>query len=92
MRKNVRSASLWKCLLTFSNVTWFEFSGSQAPQIMVLLSFLINMWPWAQLSSLLCHEGPVIYDLGMSHRPWQGTHISGPSVFFHSVAREGRCL
>lgn len=56
---------------------------------MVLLSFLINTWPWARLPSLLCHKGPVIYDLGMSHKPWQGAHGSGPSVFFHSVAREG---
>lgn len=71
-KKNVRSEFLCKCLLTFSNVVWFELSGNQAPQLMVSLSFLMNTWPWARLPSLLCHEGPVIYDSGMSHRPWQG--------------------
>lgn len=59
---------------------------------MVPLSFLINTWPWARLPSLLCHEGPIIYDLGMSHRPWQGVYSSGPSVFFHSVAGKGEHL
>lgn len=86
---HVRSEFLWRCLLALSSTVRFGFSGNQAPQLMVPLSLLINTWPWARLPSLLCHEGPVIYDSGMSHKPWQGARGSGPSVFFHSVASEG---
>lgn len=80
--------SPWKDLLPFSE-EWLRVSRKPSPQLMVPLSFLINTWPWARLPSLLCHEGPVIYDLGVSHRPWQGANGSGPNVFFHSVANEG---
>lgn len=68
---------------------WLRVSRKPSPRLMVPLSFLINTWPWARLPSLLCHEGPIIYDLGVSHRPWQGANGSGPNVFFHSVANEG---
>lgn len=85
---NVSSESLWKDLLT-SSEEGLRVSRKPSPRLMAPLSFLINTWPWARLPSLLCHEGPVIYDLGVSHRPWQGANSSEPNVFFHSVANEG---